>query len=147
MADHKKLDYMYMDIAYRVADMSYAERKKVGALLVKDSNILAFGWNGMPSGFDNKCEHIYNAESITNNEVVHAEQNVLAKMAKNTSSSDGATIYVTLSPCMYCAVSMVQSGIKRIVYHEEYRKPESIDFLLKAGVEIERIDGYTKPGS
>lgn len=147
MADQRKLDTLYMDIAYRISEMSYAIRKKVGAIIVKDGAIISHGWNGTPAGFDNICEHILADGSLaTKDEIIHAEQNALAKAARGVIPTDGATMYITLSPCWYCAGSMIQSGIKRIVYHEEYRKPESIDFLKKANIKIEQIyDEYKRP--
>ncbi len=147
MPDQKKLDTLYMDIAYRIAEMSYAERKKVGALIVKDGNIIAYGWNGTPTGFDNVCENVMpDGSLVTKDELIHAEQNALAKAAKGVIPVDGATLYVTLSPCWYCSGSIIQSGIKRVVYHEEYRKPESIAFLDKAKVVVEKIYiEYEKP--
>jgi len=145
MPDQKKLDVLYMDIAYRIADMSYAQRKKVGALIVKDGNIIAYGWNGTPTGFDNACENVMpDGSLVTKDELIHAEQNALAKAAKGVIPVNGATLYVTLSPCWYCSGSIIQSGIKRVVYHEEYRKPESIAFLSKANVLVEKIDEYIK---
>lgn len=140
MPNQRKLDTLYMDIAYRIAQMSYAQRKKVGALIVKDGNIIAYGWNGTPTGFDNVCENVMpDGSLVTKDELIHAEQNALAKAAKGVIPVDGATLYVTLSPCWYCSGSIIQSGIKRVVYHEEYRKPESITFLDKAGVVVEKI--------
>ena len=94
-----KFDELYMDIAERVAQLSHAERKKVGAVLVRDGNILAFGYNGTPSGFDNACE----CDNITKREVLHAESNAIAKVARSTESAEGSSLYVTLSPCFECA--------------------------------------------
>jgi dCMP deaminase len=140
------MDRMYMDIAYRVAEMSYARRKKVGAIIVKDGNIISFGWNGTPHGFDNNCEYETDDGLVTVDELIHAEQNAFAKAAKGVIPVDGATLYVTLSPCWYCSGTIIQSGISRVVYDEEYRKPESIEFIEKAKIKIERIfDGYEKP--
>jgi dCMP deaminase len=146
VANQEKMDVLYMDIAYRIAQMSHAERKKVGAIIVKDGNIIAFGWNGTPHGFDNTCENVLQDGSlVTKDELIHAEQNALAKAAKGVIPVDGATLYVTLSPCWYCSGSIIQSGIKRVVYHEEYRKPESIHFLNKANIKIEQMKDYTIP--
>lgn len=146
MANQRKMDELYMDIAYRISEMSYAERKKVGAIIVKDGNIIAFGWNGTPHGFDNACEITsHDGSLITKDEIIHAEQNALAKAAKGVIPVDGSTIYVTLSPCWYCSGSIIQSGVSRVVYHEEYRKPESINFMLKAGVKIEKMEDYNRP--
>jgi dCMP deaminase len=140
------MDEMYMDIAYRVAKMSYARRKKVGAVIVKDGNIVSFGWNGTPHGFDNNCEHETADGLVTVDELIHAEQNAFAKAAKGVIPVDGGTLYVTLSPCWYCSGTIIQSGIDRVVYDEEYRKPESIQFIDKAEIKIEKIyDGYNKP--
>ena len=147
MADQKKMDKLYMDIAYRVAQMSYAQRKKVGAIIVKDGNIVSFGWNGTPTGFDNNCEHMLEDGSlVTVDELIHAEQNAFAKAAKGVIPVDGGTLYITLSPCWYCSGTIIQSGISRVVYDEEYRKPESIDFIKQANITIERIyEEYERP--
>lgn len=146
MANQKKMDEMYMDIAYRVAEMSHAKRKKVGAVIVKNGNIVSFGWNGTPRGFDNNCEHETEDGLVTVDELIHAEQNAFAKAAKGVIPVDGGTLYVTLSPCWYCSGTIIQSGISRVIYDEEYRKPESIKFINKAKVKIEKIyDGYKKP--
>lgn len=146
MANQRKMDILYMDIAYRIAEMSYAERKKVGALIVKDENIVSFGWNGTPHGFDNICENKQEDGSlVTKDELIHAEQNALAKAAKGVIPVDGGTLYLTLSPCWYCSGSIIQSGITRVVYCEEYRKPESIDFVKKSGITIEQLEGYKPP--
>lgn len=122
---------MYMDIALRISEMSYDHRSKVGGLLVKDHNIISFGWNGTPSGFDNTCQ---DEHGVTKPEVIHAEQNILAKASRGTQSTIGSTLYVTLSPCWYCAGLIIQSGINEVVYYEKYRKSDAIDFLRKSGV-------------
>lgn len=130
-----KYDHLYMDIAIRVSEMSYAVRNKVGAVIVKDGNIISFGWNGTPSGFPNCCEY----GDITKSEVIHAESNALIKLAKSTGNADGATLYLTLSPCYDCCKLIIQSGIKRVVYRDVYRVTEPIEFLKEAGILVEKI--------
>jgi dCMP deaminase len=127
-----KYDTLYMNIANSFAKMSFAERKKVGAIAVKNGNIIGHGWNGMPSGWTNVCE----IDNVTKPEVLHAEMNLISKLAKGTESSEGATVYVTLSPCIECAKLMLQAGIKRVVYQEQYRDKIGIDFLMTSGVEV-----------
>lgn len=126
---------MYLDICSRIAHMSHAKRAKVGALLVKDNNIISMGWNGTPSGFDNECEAI-NADGslVTKPEVLHAESNCITKVAQSTQSSLGSTMYITISPCMDCAKLIAQSGVKRVVYKNFYRDKKSLDFLRRCGI-------------
>lgn len=141
----RNFDSMYMNIAREVATMSRAKRAQVGAVLVKDGNILGFGYNGTPSGFDNNCEHLVEQHEDggqilqTKREVLHAESNALMKIARSTQSSEGATMYITLSPCFECSKLMVQSGIKRVVYGQQYRDDSPITFLEQCGVEVENI--------
>lgn len=130
----KNLDSLYLDIAERVGQQSYAVRAKVGAVLVRDTNILAFGYNGTPSGMDNCCEE----DNVTKPSVVHAESNCLMKIARSTQSCEGATLYVTLSPCFECAKLIVQAGIKKVVYRDKYRDQTSITFLKANNIEIEQ---------
>lgn len=132
-----KHDGLYMSLAHTVSEMSHCKRKKVGALIVKDGNIMSFGWNGTPPGFENRCED----GDVTKLEVIHAEQNALSKAAASTVSTVGATMFVTVSPCEYCAKSIIQSGIKRVVYQEEYRDSWALQFLVKAGVSVELFKG------
>jgi len=129
------LNKSYMNIAEEVAKRSYAERIKVGAIIVKDNRIISDGYNGMPYGFDNICE----TEGVTNPEVLHAETNALAKLCKSTFSSEGSTLYVTTSPCFDCAKLIIQCGIKEVFYKNEYRKLEGLDLLKKAGIKINKI--------
>jgi dCMP deaminase len=130
-----KFDYLYMDIALRVSEMSYSNRSKVGCVIVKDNNIVAFGWNGTPNGFDNRCEdENYN----TIDEVIHSEENAICKAARQGISLNDSTIYLTLSPCPNCAKLIIQSGIKRVVYYEEYRINKSIEFLKKCNIDVEK---------
>lgn len=141
-----KIDVTYIKMAQTWADLSHALRKKVGALIVKNNTIIADGYNGTPSGFENECEEAVNNEDGTFREyrtkwyVLHAESNALAKVAKSTQSSEGATLYVTYSPCTECSKLILQAGIKKVVYLEEYRDIAGLDFLRRAGVEIKKIN-------
>lgn len=132
-----KHDDLYMRIADTVAQQSHCDRLKVGAVVVRDNNIVSFGWNGTPSGFSNLCED----GEKTSPAVVHAEANAMAKAARSTVSTEGSTIYLTHSPCWTCALSIVQSGIKRVVYRELYREPEPLSLLMDAGVRVEKQEG------
>ena len=118
------------------AKNSYCKRRQVGALLVKNNMIISDGYNGTPSGFENVCEE----NGVTKPYVLHAEANAISKVAKSGNSSEGATLYVTASPCIECAKLIIQSGIKRVVYKDEYRLTDGIDLLARAGVEVEKID-------
>ena len=137
-----KYDIVYMKMAQQWSDLSVARRKKVGALIVKNNTIIADGFNGTPSGFENECEEpIFDetnefVEYETKWYVLHAESNALAKVAKSTQSSDGSTLYVTLSPCKECSKLILQAGIKRVVYLENYRDSAGLALLQKAGVEV-----------
>lgn len=119
------------------AENSYCERRKVGALLVKDQMIISDGYNGTPSGFENLCEDENNR---TFPYVLHAEANAITKVARSNNSSEGATLYVTASPCIECAKLIIQAGIKRVVYSEKYHTPDGLDLLEKAGILTEFID-------
>lgn len=185
MAEPKRLDQAYMKCALAMSELSHARRKKVGAILVsKNGHIIAEGYNGTPSGFDNTCEyflsdcrHIWIEEEITNYlcctkcgnkidkrlmmqnslpisskllvtkpEVLHAESNAISKVARSTNSSEGATLYITLSPCLECSKLIIQSGIKRVVFFETYKTDEGIEkldgvvLLEKANIRVERIE-------
>lgn len=135
-----KYDMLYLDIAERVARMSFAKRAKVGCVIVKDGRILSMGWNGMPTGFDNNCEFEFEGKLVTYDEVVHAESNALMKLAQSTDSSKGATAYCTLSVCIHCAKLLHQAGIKRLVfnrYHTSGDPKQGEEFLRKCGVVVE----------
>ena len=145
-----RFDSKYIRMAEIWATNSYAIRNKVGALLVKDGQIISDGYNGTPKGFDNNCEdeirtcksgdpRFEDIELKTKPEVLHAEANAITKVAKSNYSSDGSTLYVTLSPCFECAKLIIQSGIKRVVYKETYRNTEGLELLKKAGIEVEQI--------
>ena len=127
------LDKRYLAMAYIWGQNSYCERRKVGALLVKDKMIISDGYNGTPSGFENVCE---DSNNITKPYVLHAEANAITKVAKSNNSSEGATLYVTSSPCLECAKLIIQSGIKRVVYGEMYRIDDGIRLLQRAQVEV-----------
>jgi dCMP deaminase len=133
----------YMETAYVFSKLSHAVRKKVGCVAVKDGNIIAHGWNGMPKGFPNVCEDTTDGQLVTKREVLHAELNTLSKLAKGTQSSEGSDIYVTLSPCVECSKLIIQAGIKRVFYHEEYRDTSGIALLIKAGVEVNKLELHT----
>ena len=130
-------DEKYMQMAAVWATNSYCKRRQVGALLVKDRMIISDGYNGTPSGFENVCE---DENGVTKPYVLHAEANAISKVAKSGNSADGATLYVTASPCMECAKLIIQSGIRRVVYRDEYRLTDGIDLLRRAGIEVEKID-------
>ena len=129
----KKYDKAYMRMAYEWGKLSFCERKKVGALIVKERMIISDGFNGAPSGFDNCCE---DEEGNTKWHVLHAEANAILKVAGSTQSCKNATLYITLSPCKECSKLIHQSGIKRVVYQNAYKDTSGIDFLEKAGVEL-----------
>ena len=132
----EKFDHSYLEMAEIWAQNSYCKRRKVGALLVKDRMIISDGYNGTPSGFENICEE----DGVTKPYVLHAEANAITKVAKSGNSSEGATLYVTASPCMECAKLIIQSGIKRVVYRDEYRITDGIDLLRRAGIQVEKVD-------
>lgn len=126
------LDTRYLRMARIWSENSYCRRRRVGALIVKNQMIISDGYNGTPSGFDNVCE---NPEGSTFPYVLHAEANAITKVARSNNSSDGATLYVTASPCMECAKLIIQAGIKRVVFSELYRITDGLDLLRSAGVE------------
>lgn len=156
----EKYNKLYLDIAARISEMSFARRLHVGAVIVKNDNIISFGWNGMPAGWDNNCEDkIYCDDGdwseqqlpktenlpwlryklITKPEVLHAEQNAIAKLAKSTESGSGATLFVTHAPCLDCAKLVYQTGINSVYYRNSYRSQEGLDFLEKAGVQVNKV--------
>lgn len=132
-----KFDVSYIEMAQVWARNSYCKRRQVGALIVKDKMIISDGYNGTPSGFENICE---DENGVTKPYVLHAEANAITKVAKSGNSSEGGTLYVTASPCIECSKLIIQAGIKRVVYRDEYRLTDGIDLLRKAGVEVEKID-------
>ena len=133
----KQLDLRYLRMAHIWAENSYCTRRKVGALIVKDKMIISDGYNGMPSGFPNVCE---GEDGLTLPCVLHAEANAITKIARSGNNSDGATLYVTDSPCIECAKLIIQAGIRRVVYARSYRLTDGLDLLLKAGISVEKVE-------
>ena len=135
----------YMKTARVFAELSTARRKQVGAVVVKDNRIISIGYNGMPSGWDNECEVMSYTDftgtvvTKTKAEVLHAESNAIAKLAKSTESGDGASMFITCSPCIECAKMIFQSGIKEVFYSEDYRDDRGIIFLNKCGITVKQI--------
>jgi dCMP deaminase len=130
----------YMTVAETFSKMSFAVRKQVGAIVVKDGNIISHGWNGMPSGFPNECEIEENSKLTTKKECLHAEANAILKLAKSTNSAENGTLYVTCSPCIECSKLIIQAGISRVFYKELYRDDSGILLLHKAGVEVKVVE-------
>ncbi len=140
MTDQEKksiLDKRYLRMARIWAENSYCQRRQVGALIVKNKSIISDGYNGTPSGFENLCE---DEENKTKPYVLHAEANAITKVAKSSNSSEGATLYVTASPCIECAKLIIQAGIRRVVYSEQYRYTDGIELLKKAHIEVEFVE-------
>ena len=134
-----KNDLIYLQMAKTWGKNSHCKRMQVGCLMVKDKSIISDGYNGSPTGFPNICESV---DMVTLPYVLHAEANAITKLAKSTQSSDGSTIYVTLSPCFECSKLIIQSGIRRVVFSEVYRKPDSLPFLIEAGIELYKINQF-----
>lgn len=137
MDKQQALDKRYMRMAMIWAENSYCDRRKVGALLVKDNMIISDGYNGTPSGFENKCE---DETGLTHPYVLHAEANAITKIARSGNNSEGATLYVTSSPCIECSKLIIQSGITRVVFGEYYRLQDGLNLLKKAGIQVEYLD-------
>ena len=131
---------LYADIALRVAELSWARRLKVGAIVVRDDRIISIGYNGMPAGWDNNCEDVLvdgiSSQLVTKPEVLHAESNAIAKLAKSSESGLGADLFVTHSPCLDCAKLIYQSGIGRVFYHSAYRSDAGIQFLKQSNIQV-----------
>lgn len=132
-----KLDGRYIRMARIWAENSYCQRRQVGAIVVKNKMIISDGYNGTPSGFENVCEDDNN---VTKPYVLHAEANAITKLSRSNNSSDGATMYVTASPCIECAKLIIQAGIKRVVYSEKYRLEDGINLLKRANIEVEYLN-------
>jgi dCMP deaminase len=142
----------YMDVAERFAELSSARRLHVGAIVVKDDRIISIGYNGMPSGWDNNCEDevvdsfagfegaIHNTRLRTKPEVLHAETNAIAKLAKSNESGMGATMFITHAPCLDCAKLIYQSGISSVLYRDAYRDTGGITFLKKSGIQVTQVE-------
>ena len=136
MDKQTRKDYLYMRMARVWAENSYCIRRQVGALMVKDQRIISDGYNGTPSGFENVCE---DENNVSKPYVLHAEANAISKVARSHNSSDGATLYVTASPCIECSKLIIQAGIRRVVYGELYRLTDGIDLLNRAGIQVEYL--------
>ena len=147
----EKFKKAFMTTAKTFAELSYARRLKVGAIIVKDDRIISIGYNGMPAGWDNNCEDeivesyagfegaIHRVKLKTKPEVLHAESNAIAKLAKQSGNGDNATLFVTHSPCIECAKLIYQAGINQVFYELDYRSDDGIEFLLKSGVNVEKL--------
>ena len=140
----RKFDLRYLQMARVWAQNSYCQRRQVGALVVKQGMIISDGYNGTPSGFENVCE---DENGVTKPYVLHAEANAITKLARSSNNSDGATIYITASPCIECAKLIIQAGIKRVVYGEPYRLTDGVDLLRRAGIEVQLIEQDTPASS
>lgn len=132
-----EIDLRYLRMARIWAENSYCKRRQVGALVVKDNMIISDGYNGTPSGFENVCE---DENNVTKPYVLHAEANAITKLARSNNNSEGATLYVTASPCIECSKLVIQAGIKRVVYAEKYRLDDGIKLMEKAGLEVEYLN-------
>jgi dCMP deaminase len=135
-----RFDYFYMNVAKDASQLSRAIRRKVGALVVKDGNILAFSYNGTLPGQDNTCEDIIDGVLVTRDTVLHAEENALLKMSKSNGSSEGATLYATTQPCLRCSRMIAAAGIKRVVYNEAYRDSSGVELLVDYGVKVQKME-------
>jgi dCMP deaminase len=136
-----KFDKSYLEMAFVWAKNSYCERRQVGALIVKDRMIISDGYNGTPAGFENVCE---DENNVTKSYVLHAEANAITKVAKSNNSSEGATLYVTDSPCIECSKLIIQAGITRVVYAREYRITDGLELLKRAGIELIKMNNSEK---
>ena len=133
------IENTYMLVAYQFAKLSYAKRRQVGCILVKNEQVISFGYNGTPRGFDNCCE----VDDTTKKEVLHAESNAITKVAQSTMGSGGADLYTTTAPCFSCSKLIIQSGISRVYYAEVYRDMSGIDLLEQASIEVIRVEPST----
>lgn len=142
MASQHKLDEAYLDICETWSRLSTALRKKVGCIIVKNGIIISDGYNGTPSGFDNDCEFEdpFNKTLVTKSEVLHAESNAITKLAKSTQSSSGATMYITINPCVECSKLIIQSGIKKVIYKNFYKNHDGINLIKRANIEIKQYE-------
>ena len=140
---------LYMDWALRSAQLSHAKRLQVGAVIVKDDSVISYGYNGMPAGWDNNCEDEiiddkWTVTLKTKPEVLHAESNAVAKLARSANSGSGADIFITHAPCLDCAKLIYQSGISSVYYRNSYRDDSGVEFLKKSGIEVKQINEETK---
>jgi len=128
-----------MDVALRTAEMSYAKRLKVGSVIVVDNSIVSTGFNGMPKGFDNNCEHMVNGELVTNKEVIHSEQNAIDRATERKINLVGGTIFQSHCPCIPCSMSIFKSGIDTVYYNADYRNKDGVIYLQDNGVEVIKV--------
>lgn len=135
----QKFISFYIDVAKRVAELSYAERLKVGAVIVKDHRILSYGFNGTPAGFDNCCEYEVNGSLVTKPEVIHAETNAILKLTRHGDSCLGGSIFITHAPCMECAKLILQSGIQQVYFNKHYRDDSGVALLQKGNITVTNI--------
>tara|TARA_R110000787_G_scaffold170640_5_gene283405 strand:- start:426 stop:869 length:444 start_codon:yes stop_codon:yes gene_type:complete len=140
MPQQQQLDYTYLEMANTWGQLSKARRKKVGCLIVKNNQIISDGYNGTPAGYDNDCEFETRSGWKTRPEVLHAESNALMKLAKSANSSLESTIYLTISPCFECAKLIIQAGVSRVVYSEEYRITTGVEFLKQFNIDCDLIE-------
>ncbi len=138
-----RIENTYMEVAYSFAKLSYANRRQVGCILVKNEQVISFGYNGTPRGFDNTCE----INDTTKPEVLHAESNAITKVAQSTMGCGGAELYTTTAPCFSCSKLIIQSGISRVYYSETYRDMSGIELLEQANIEVIRIEPTEINGS
>lgn len=134
------IEIIYMQTAYQFAKLSYAKRRRVGCIIVKNNQVISFGYNGMPHGFNNECE----VDNVTNREVLHAESNAITKVAKSTMSCEDAELYTTTCPCFGCAKLIIQAGIKKVYYTEDYRDMSGVELLLTAGIIVEQVNTWNE---
>ena len=134
------INISYMQVAYQFSKLSYAERRKVGCIIVKDHQVISFGYNGMPHGFDNTCE----IDNTTKPEVLHAESNAIMKVAKSTMSCEGAELFTTTCPCFGCAKLIIQAGISKVYYTEDYRDMGGVELLRQAGIIVEQVNTWNE---
>jgi len=145
MCIKERYKQVYMDVTKRFAELSHCERKKVATIIVKDDNIISFGWNGTPRGFDNCCEEwipntiTRDMVQVTKSNVIHAEQNALMKLASSNESSEGASLFVTMAPCSVCALLIIQAKIKEVYYSEIYRDDSGLKILEQAGIYTKQL--------
>jgi len=145
MASQLDLDKAYLRMCVEWAKLSYARRRKVGCLIVKNHQIISDGYNGTPKGFDNNCEDEIQGKLVTKPIVLHAESNAISKLARNHNSGANADIFITHSPCLECAKLIYQSGISRVHYGQDYRDSSGIDFLLRSGIPVKKIGEINSP--
>lgn len=134
----EQIEASYMAMAFAVALRSYATKRKVGAIAVKDDNLISMGCNGTPQGWSNKCEDENNK---TYPYVLHAEANLVAKLARSTVSSSGCVVYTTTAPCFDCAKLLYQAGVARVIYNEDFKNEDGVNFLKKCNIEVRKIKG------